>query len=363
MNFRFRQHNLYSLMGGLSPLDLKRLSIDSLEEAGDFIRSYGFNWDDEDDRKLLLSFYHKSLVFLKDKILEEGEEIPSPIDDFNNFKDLRQLFVYSNPNLSDNSEPLQKMACAMLKVMHLMVHFSHDMYSLFPKEITEQVLKPFESCLVDDSMAGAQFLKNETESIKLYKFEQKPIKDSHSGLLKLLAKRKVFALNMYDNIGVRFVTKNRFDSFRVVRFLLQNAIVSATHSIPNQAVNLIYPVNLFLEVMDNLRTKSEHIEVDELEELLQKKLSENKDRAEYLEKDNKFTGAGYEFIKFVSRRMVKVKVGDETHRFFCPYEVQIMTQDAYLDSIQGELSHKKYKERQRVAARRRLFGLSGVEQA
>lgn len=356
INFRFRRHNLYSLLGGISPLDLTRLSIDSLEEAGDFIRSYGFDWEDKDDRKLLLSFYQKALVFLKEQILEEDEEVPKPIDDFNEFQDLRQLFVFVNPKV-EQSEELRKMSCALLKIMHLFVHFSHDIYSAFPEEIKNQTLKPLNQYVVQDSVAGATYLRNKTESIKLYKFEQKPIKDAHSGILKLLAKRKVYALNIYDNIGVRFVTKNKFDTFRVVRFLLQNSVVSAKHSIPNQAVNSVYPLNLFFEAMDNLRTKTEDFDFDQVEAIIDKKLEENQDRAEYLVKENDFSGEGYKFIKFISRRLIRVKVNGEIHRFFYPYEVQVMTQDDYLESIQGDQAHHAYKQRQRVAARRRLFGL------
>ena len=90
----------------------------------------------------------------------------------------------------------------------------------------------------------------------------------------------------------------------------------------------------------------------------QKKLLENVDRAEYLLKENNFSGEGYKFIKFVSRKLIRVNVNGYAHRFFYPFEVQVLTKDAYLLSIQGEQAHHEYKKRQRQAARMRLLGES-----
>lgn len=355
MNFRFRRNNFDSLLGGQSPLDFVRLSIDSVDEAEDFLRSYGFDWQDPEDQKQILEYYQRALVFVKERILEEGESLPDPIGDYNEFKDVRYLFFYANPK-NHKSEELQKMSCALLKVMHLIVHFTHDIYSLFPQEISSQILKPLNRNVVEDPVAGATFLKNESDSVRLYKFEQKPIKDMHSGILKLLARPKVFALSIYDSIGVRYVANNELDAFRVMRFLVLNSVISAKHTIPNQSVNSVYPVNLFMEVMDQIRTSSKDMGGEAVMELMDKKLKDHADRAQYMVKDNVHTGAGYQFMKFISRRLVKIKKDGETHRFFYPFEVQVLTKESYLQSIQGELAHDKYKSRQTQAARRRLLG-------
>lgn len=361
VSYQFRRHALETLLGGVSPLDLTQISVDSVEEAQNLMHNYGYDWNDDEDRKQILSFYQKALVFLKSEMMIEGDKIPDPVGDFNEFKDIRQLLVFASEK-NGAPQDLRRWSCALLKAMHVIVHFSHDMYSIFPEEIKKQILGPIEACYHSDPVVGASFLRqsNQQESIKLYKLEQKPVKDFRSSVVKLLAKRKLIALNLYDNIGVRFVTWNTFDSFRVARFLMKNSLVSSLQGINDQAVNSIYPVNLFLEVMDNLRTKGDDIDANQIEAMLLKKLQENQDRAEYVTKDNQYSGEGYKFIKFVCRKLVRVNVNGADHRFFYPFEVQIMTKEAYLESIQGDQAHHQYKLRQKQAARIRLFGMNDV---
>lgn len=357
-NFRFRRHNIETLIGGISPLDLSTISMDSIDDASDFLLSYGFDWEVEADRKELIGFYQKALVFLQSEICREGEKIPTLLTDMNELKDLRRLFVYVNEKTPSISNDLRLWSGALLKVLHVVLLYSHDMYSIFPEEIQKQIMGPVEKNLHTDPVQGASVLrKNSTEeTIRLYKFEQKPVKEFRSSILKLLAKRKLFAMNIYDNIGFRFVTNSTFDCFRVMRFLMANSILNSFHTITDQSVNTVYPSNLFLEVMDHLRTKADSMDSQEVDAVLHKKLLDNYDRAEYLLKENNFSGEGYKFIKFVSHKLIRVNVNGYPHRFFYPFEVQILTKDAYLLSIQGEQAHHEYKKRQRLAARLRLLG-------
>lgn len=361
-NFRFRRHNIETLIGGVSPLDLTSLSMESIDDAGEFLLSYGFDWNVEGDRKELLSYYQKALIFLQNEICRDGEVIPTVLSDINELKDIRRLFVYVNEKTPSISSDLRLWSGALLKVLHVILLYSNDMYSIFPEEIQKQILGPVEQHLQSDPVLGASVLRKNSsdESVRLYKFEQKPIKEFRSSILKLLAKRKLFALNIYDNIGFRFVTNSTFDCFRVIRFLIAHSIVNPFHTITDQSVNTVYPTNLFLEVMDHLRTKGDFLESSEVDGVLHKKLLENYDRAEYLMKENNFSGEGYKFIKFVSRKLIRVDVNGYSHRFFYPFEVQVLTKDAYLQSIQGEQAHHEYKKRQRQAARLRLLGENGL---
>jgi uncharacterized protein (TIGR04562 family) len=359
LNFRFREHNLKTVIGGVSALDLKDISIDSVEEAHEFFSSYGFDWNVEADRKALAAVFQKAVVFLQTEIVQTEDKFPAELLDYNELKDLRKLLVYINAKSSHTSEDLRRWAGALLKVMHVIVHFSHDMYSIFPDEIQKQILGPFEEHLFSDPAHGHPYLrKNSTdETIKLYKFEKKPVKDFRSSVLKLLAKRKLFALNLYDNIGLRFVTWNTFDAFRVIRYLMVNALINPFHTLTDQSVNTVYPLNLFFEAMDDLSTSNKDFDLNEVDAFLSKKLTENYQRAEYLLKENNFSGEGYKFMKFVSRRLINVNVNGHQHRFFYPFEVQVLTRDAYLESIQSEQAHHEYKKRQKVAARKRLLNI------
>ena len=348
------------MIGGVSVLDAARLSVRDVDQAIEFIRSYGYDWDVEDDQSLITSFFRQAVAFLQDKFVEEGE---APVIDFfskNEVADVRHLLVAASDRSPDN-QTLQKWACATLKVIHVISHLNNDLYSIFDDEIRAQVLNPIQNFVTEDSIQGATFLQNEHEKIRLNKFEFKPKKNQDSGVIKLLAKKKLVALNILDRIGVRFVTKNTFDIFKVLRFLVNNSLVSYPHCIVNEAVNTVYPTNLFLEVMDTLRAKGSMRNAKEISELLDKKLIDQGDHAEFQNKDNAFTDPDYKFIKFISRRLVRIKIvrngKEETVRFFYPFEVQIMGYETYLNNMRGPLSHEEYKKRQEKAARLRLFGV------
>jgi uncharacterized protein (TIGR04562 family) len=70
-----------------------------------------------------------------------------------------------------------------------------------------------------------------------------------------LAKPEEVAFGLLDKIGVRFVTQRLIDVFRVMQFLVRNHVVSYPHVVPSQSNNTIFPVDLFLEVMEGLPTK------------------------------------------------------------------------------------------------------------
>ncbi len=348
------------MIGGVSVLDAPRLSVRDVDQACEFVRSYGYDWDNKEDQALITSYVRQAVAFLQDRFVEEGE---APIIDFfnnNEIHDVRHLLVAAS-NRDSDYQILQKWACATLKVMHIISHLNNDLSSIFDDEIREQILSPIQSFVSEDSIQGATFLQNEHEKIRLNKFEFKPKKNQASGIIKLLAKRKLVALNILDRIGVRFVTKNTFDIFKVLRFLVNNSLVSYPHCIVNEAVNTVYPTNLFLEVMDTLRAKNSMLNAKEISELLDKKLVEQGDQAEFQNKDNVFTDPDYKFIKFISRKLIKINVErngkKEQVRFFYPFEVQIMGYQTFLNNMRGPLSHEEYKKRQEKAARLRLFGL------
>src|SRR5262249_46668589 len=147
--------------------------------------------------------------------------------------------------------------------------------------------------------------------VKLHKFEVKPFKTTASSVIKLLARPEKVALTLLDKLGVRFVTRDVYDSFRVIRFLVDNHILSYPHIIPDQSNNTLYPVNLFMEVMEELKAREvlgEGIPAATAHELLKARLEKERGRAEFLEKSNEFSGPEYRFIKFINRKLITVAV-------------------------------------------------------
>lgn len=346
-----------SMIGGESILDAPRLPIQDVGQAEDFLRSYGYRWDAEKDRRTVYSYYRQAIAFLQDRYAVAGQDSISEMFDKNGIKDVRDLLVMASVKDTDRTR-IQKWCCATLKVMHVMAHLSNDLYSNFENEIRDQILQPFQTMVSYDSIQNMTLLQNEHESIRLNKFEIKPIKNQSSAVLKLLAKRNLVALNILDRVGVRFVTKNTFEIYKVLRFMINNALVSYPNSISNESVNTVYPTNLFLEVMDTLRSKGEWESSKMISDILDKKLLDSAERAEFQNKENKFTDPEYKFVKFISRKLIRIEVERkgkfEMLQFFYPFEVQIMNYETYLKNMRGPLSHEEYKKRQEIAARERL---------
>ena len=365
-NLYFRRQALQSLLGGVSVLDAPKLSVRDHKEAQDFISSYGFSWDEEKDRQEIYSFFIQALAFLQDHFAQEESRALSDLFEDHGIKDVRDVLVSASTR-RPGSEKIQKWSCALLKVMHTMAHLEKDPYSTFYQEIRSQILTPIEGHVAQDPVGGGTYFQIGERKIRLYKFHVKPGKDTSSAVIKLLAKKRLTALNILDRVGVRFVTRNTFDIFQVIRILEEGALVSYPHCIVNESANRVYPTDLFLGVMDGLRSKNPMASEKEIEEILSKKiidrpmLDRDKDSG-FKIKENAFTDPGYKFVKFISRKLIRVPLeyGESKKgvEFFYPFEVQIMDYSAYTQNMRGALNHQEYKKRQKKAAHQRLFGLN-----
>lgn len=352
----FRRQAFMSLLDGVSVLDLPQLWITEMAEARSFIKSYGFDLDIEEDRKEVDRIHQKALMILREEFMSHEDKLPLQVYDPGTLKDVAELILHVSQT---KNKDLQKWSCALLKIMHVIVHLENDLYSIFTHEIQKQIIEPIESCIYDDPVKAEQTLQMGEDKIRLHKFEKKVRKDFNSAVIKLLSKKNLVALNIYDKIGVRFITKNTFDSFRVIRFLVDNELVSFPHSVVNESVNTVYPTNLFFEVVDELRLIRNGEDIPDLDSVLKKKIEEHMDRAEWRTKDSQFSDKDYRFIKFINRKLIKVKLNhlgsERDYKFFFPFEVQVMDYQTHLNNMRGPLSHSEYKERQRKGARARLF--------
>ena len=193
--------------------------------------------------------------------------------------------------------------------------------------------------------------------MSLLGFEVKPFKTSSSTVIKLLAKPNALAMSVFDKLGVRFITNHMFDVFRVVRFLVQENMVSFPHIIPDQSSNNLYPVNVFLDACAELSQSAKTLQGAQLDAFFAEYLNRNQDSAKFFRKENNFSGDDYRFIKFISRKLIYAELPGQKEKFsfFYPFEIQIMDQEAHKKILSGPSEHQAYKERQKQAAKRRLF--------
>lgn len=352
---------IHSVVGGKSALDIPRLNITNFEEAENFIRGYGFDLSDQIDVERLWYFHRRALVLIEEKLHFDKAEIPIILRDPKALVDLRHLLVWASEKKP--AEPqLQKWACAILRVMHVFVHSENDLFSTFSEEIQKQILTPFQDRIFNEGTTGTTFLKGtgvganlEAYPLPLVGFEVKPFKTSTSTVIKLLAKPDALAMSVFDKLGLRFVTRSMFDTFRVIRFLVEENLISFPHIMPEQSSNNLYPVDLFLKVSERIAKTALNLTPEQITGLFEKALAENSTDEGFFRKDNKFSGADYRFIKFISRKLIKVKTPGGTFSFFYPFEIQIMDLASHEKILSGPSEHQAYKDRQINAARKRIL--------
>ncbi len=367
--FHFSHQSLECVVGGRSVLDIPRLDLRDKNEAREFLLSYGYDLSATQDREEMSSTYRRALAMIREQLMEEGEAIPPELTDPTQLEDLADLLL-----LASQREPgkahLQRWACAILRVMHVYVHLRNDLFSAFRDEIQQQILSPIESAVSPDQEGSGFLIFREAttpstlERIQLERFDVKPFKTTASAVIKLLARPERVALTLLDKIGVRFVTRGYFDSYRLVRMLIDQNIVSFPHIIPDQSTNTLFPLNVFIEAMDELEhSQAGHGSISDefVEKWLERHYDQHAGRAEFQARRNDFSGPDHRFIKFIARRLVTVPNARDPEskpfRFFYPFEVQIMDRGTFERQSQGPTAHDAYKERQKRAARERVFGL------
>ncbi len=347
---------LKTLIGGSSVLDIPRLNLKTKEDAEQFILAYGYNLNDESDVARLWSYHRRAVTYLQTQLLPAGETVPDQLAEAVLVGDITELLLWAS---SGEDKEKQSWACAILRVMHVINHLSNDLFTAFSEDIQAQIIKPYHEMVITSADGQVRLARaGDAEEIPLEKFDIKPFKTSNSSITKLLAKPGEVAFAVLDKMGVRFVTRTVYDSFRVLRWLERNNVISYPHLIPDQSNNTLYPLNLFVEVVNDLPLDKE-LTGEEIDRLLEAKLKNGKERATYREKLNTFTDRRYRFMKFIVRRLIRAKteaVG-RPFMFFYPYEIQVMDLATFEANLQGPSSHTEYKARQRNRARERVFGL------
>lgn len=356
LNYTFNWPMLDTVAGGKSVLDIPGLEIDDEDKANLFLLSYGFDINNEEDVKKLWYYHRRSIVLLTEKLGYPVYEIPEILVDRKKLIDIRKLLYFSSPK-NAASPDYQRWSCAILKCMHVFVHSENDLFSSFSEEIQSQVLSDFQKSIYHNGQTNKKFLKTEASAlptVELIDFQYKPFKTSSSTVIKLLARPDALAMKVFDKLGVRFVVKNVYDVFSVLRFLLDNSVISFPHIMPDQSSNNLCPVKLFREALEQYKYNSAGIE--DFNAFFLKHLETNKHEYELIRKFNQQTHDEFKFIKFITRKLIRIeKDGKTMFNFFYPYEVQIMDEASYQHVTTGPSSHDSYKERQKESAKQRIF--------
>ncbi len=341
---------LRSIIDGASAIDLRRLELSSAAEATSFLAAYGFDWDDAAHRRDLEAIRCESISFVERELLVRRCPVPT---DVREQSDIRSLLLWASERAATRR---QAWACALLRVMHASAHAPSFLESAFGDAIRAQIMSRFDGHIVRRPQ-GPQ-LGEGPDAIRLVAFDERPPKTRTAVLTKLLHAPENTATEIFDRLGVRFVTEDRFDALLVVKYLRLHNVIMFANTTPSRARNTLVDLDLLTGALERGRQDGDPLEPD-IGRLRAQVLSHPPPGRE--KRTNPFSAAEYRSIQITCREMIRlpanvVRDGTGPARFFFPFEVQIMPRTAFEATRVGPGAHGAYRERQLDVVRERVLG-------
>lgn len=350
-NQEFPWQALGVVCDGISVLDISRLHVKSESEAYQFLLSYGFDLYEASHFEQIQKIYLKAVAFIQNYLCPPGR-FPSHLESLESPQSLISYLLIvseSKDERASNLVNLRPWICAILRVMHVVLHLQSDLRLKYLPKIKRQTIDRL-SAHIQTTNDGI-FLGFEGDKVPLMQFEKKESKVKDSILIKLLHKASVTAQEIYDHIGVRFVTRHRLDSMRVVKYLIDHHLVAFPNVLSVRCRNSLLKSADFHKYFDSFQGVMADLEQAE----------RHWPYPEEAENPNQFSAKSYHSLQFTARQLIRIPVvrkGGQRREmtFFFPVEIQIFDQKSYLQAISGEADHAIYKRKQLEAVRRRVLG-------
>ena len=391
--YKFNWETFDIMASGTSSLDVQNYLnyFQTKDEALNFLDAYGYDISDPIQNEEMFGNFQEALQFIKRYFLKEGNpdgldyEVPHV---FYTISDVSQLLLISSKSSETNATDEEALwASVILRVMHTILHLDKDIRYQYFKIIQTQVFDRFYRYLQREDEQLFLGTEDRDNWIPLVEFETKSKKTRESTIIKLLHKKENVAEELFDRIGIRFVTHSKLDCLRTMNFLHQNYIVMVNNIKPSRSQNSL--INFPSFKSDYLKLVKQSIKANiserdftqKLEELTEKNSTNNY-------KNNEHTSDKYSAIHFTARQLIQYKnpfyiqfqsirnfAKDEDAnseitkklldldtnsiakdiRFFYPYEIQITDKKSHDENTAGEASHQEYKKSQLISAMGRLF--------
>jgi uncharacterized protein (TIGR04562 family) len=353
------------IIGGKSSIDLSKLNLNTMADAENFLKIYGYDLNKEYIPDEIQKIISEAISFIENILIpdpftkEVNLEIPKQIKEET---DARKLLLIA----SDHLNKMQLWACAILRVMHTISHINNDISLKFFPEIQRQILDKIWSAININSK-GEKYFGDEETGIKIHDIDIKAKKERNSTILKLLHKIENVAADVFDQIGVRIITNDKVDALLVIRYLRNSGILDFCNIKPNRSINRLIDVKIFKKILNHQkeRLRSGEIDKDEFERIIRQEAEREANIPYESDAVNPYTSKEYRSIQFTCRQMIRMKyplnAPDTDERkdnfcFFFPYEMQVVDIKTHMENRFGKASHEKYKEKQLISARRRVLG-------
>ena len=383
------------MLRGRSVIDNHQgLPIRSIDSADEFLHKYGYNLENPIESAEVLGNYQEALRFIRKYFLQPENAEGAPLEiprGFLELHDARHLFIWAADKSLEHTRRA-RWACAILRVMHAISHLDKDLRHEFFPEIQKQIFDRFYREVHTEEGQIWLGKPREQGSVALEKFLTKPRKTRESLILKLLHKKETLAEDVFDQIGVRFVTRSRMDVVRTLKFLRDRYIVMTMNIRPSRSRNNLIDPMLYRRTWREIQhaiKRGEGRDREWIEQNLDRALGAGYQEAQKeISEHNPFSSKEFFSIQFTCRQLVKyrspvyddiralrglVKSTEDSEikraveridfgqiakeqRFFYPFEVQIMDRENYEESESGRASHAAYKAAQAKMAMKRVLG-------
>ncbi|HEX4381945.1 MAG TPA: TIGR04552 family protein [Myxococcales bacterium] len=320
------------ILRGGSVIDWKRLHFTCKEEVDDYLRLCLFEPDDPFDRSRLSQILDESVDYLRKSFRYKiSAEIAEPTQ-------VQEIFLLAS---GIGNPKLRRMACLVLKVMHV-VHHVEARGLLYRARLSEEELMQLVTTRVD---AVIETLRREGLPIAA---AAGSVKTRHSVITKLLAKKETLAAQIYDKVRYRVVTPSR-DQVLPTLVRLCQLLIPFNFVVPGQTQNTLISFRKLVHDHPELRTLAPQLQIG--------LHLEDHDRREEAP-GNEFSGDSFRVLNFVVDLPVRlperaVEAGDGRIAF-CMVEMQIVDRDTAAANEKGANAHKRYKKRQLLKVLRRL---------
>ena len=390
--YLFKWELLEVILEGKSALDSSFFISPLGRDNGidDFLKEYGLDPGDPVTQAELFGNFQEALQFIKKYFLKSGNSnaldmnIPPSFYQMTSVKEVIRMATGNNTKV--NQEEVL-WAEIILKVMHTILHVDKDLKSNYFNIIQTQIFDRFYRFLHRDKKENLFLGKRGENALPIVGFETKSRKSRDSVIIKLLHKEENIAEELFDRIGIRIITKNRFDIIRAISFLVGKFIILPHNIKPSRSINTIVDIVNFKKKHHQLIRTAIREEWDEktfletVEKEIKSYAIEDKNRL------NLHSSDSYRSIQFTYRQLIKYKKPfwkefnelkaliqentsdlaekirsldtssvDKEVRFFFPYEVQIVDEETHQQNSLGDASHSEYKKSQIQSVIKRIFG-------
>lgn len=387
---------LSALVYGVSVIDLTSTPIYTYEDAVQFILSYGYDWHHPSDTEALGTLCKLSLQFIEHTLVGSlpsyhQQQLCLPEAFKRASLDVPQLILWASQQ-GDRRTLESKWACAILKVLHTLVHIDNSPKLHYVRLAKEQILKAYRHVLTHDPARGGYFLHSSDKRwfVPLVNVEIKELKSRDSLLIKLLSKKSNMVEDIDDLIGIRFITHTPEDCLLALAILIEERLVVYSNTKPSRSRNSLVGIQHFKHVWEHtahqphatqLQQEQTQIHTWEALKQLMETLLESGSQPDPLlpheaslpqtasqktkeqapvsfSEHNPHSADTYRGLHITTRHLLRIRRLNQQRdeRVFFPYELQFVDMASAAQNQQGDAHHSQYKQRQLERSRKRVLG-------